>query len=308
MTMHERHSRKDSKKIEYSFDILGTLKSIADATLIQIAYQSALERDIEEISLEINSLGDRDSLNRFTREVTAYFRKHIADLHPDCRQAFKKNPFAGLQCNHEKCLPIQEHAPHSINYLSEPSRAYFMELLEILETTGIPYSINDGLIENPDYASHLVFKLFGKEQGKDRELIAYGARWGNIAKKIGLKKDIPCSSLTLCVPKSAKAEAKVKKIKKPQLYFIQMGHEAKLKSLNLLEILRKAKIPIYHSLTKDKLTAQMLSAENLRVPYILIMGQKESMDNTVLVREMVNRSQDTVRIDHVADHLKKILP
>ena len=85
-----------------------------------------------------------------------------------------------------------------------------------------------------------------------------------------------------------------------------MSSEAKQKSLRLIEILRKAHIPIYHSLMRDKLLAQLNTAENLKVPYVLIMGQKESMENSVIVRNTQNRSQDTIKIECLCDHLKKI--
>lgn len=305
MVAYKRTDKHDPKKEEYGFDILGTNKSVADASIIKISYELAKQYGYEDITLEINSLGDRESLARFARELTHTLKKHLGELHPDCRQAFKKSPFLVLTCTHEKCKTIKEQAPHAINFLSEPSRVYFMELLETLETIQIPYTINDNLVDNPECATHIVFKMHGHEPHKESELIAHGSRWTNIAKRLSLKKDIPCVSGTVSLPK-VKAD-KSKKIKKPQIYFIQMGQEAKLKSLNLIEILRQAKIPMYHSLTKDKLTAQILSAENLKTPYMLIMGQKESLDNTVLVRQVQNRSQDTVRLDRVADHLKKLL-
>jgi histidyl-tRNA synthetase len=123
---------------------------------------------------------------------------------------------------------------------------------------------------------------------------------------MGLKKDIPGISASIWLSKQGAQESKPHKVKKPKFYFIQMGQEAKLKSLNLISVLRQARIPVFHSLTKDKLTLQLASAEHLRVPYVIIMGQKESMDNTVLIREMSNRSQDTIRLVEIAEYLKKL--
>ncbi len=140
---------------------------------------------------------------------------------------------------------------------------------------------------------------------KDRTILARGVRWTNLAKKMGIKKDIPGVSAVISLQKLP--EIKHTKIRKPQFYFVQMGQEAKLKSLIIIETLRQAKIPVYHSLTKDKLTAQLMSAENMKVPYILIMGQKESIENTILIREMNNRSQETVKITLVAEYLKNLL-
>jgi histidyl-tRNA synthetase len=308
MIVHERRidKRKEKNKNEYCLDIVGSQRSIADATIIKACYEIVHEEGYEDMVVELNSVGDKDSFARFSREFTSYFKKHGSELHPDCRALLKKNPYDVTVCAHEKCIPIKDRAPHPINYLSEPSRAHFKEILEILEMSEVPYTINNNLIENPEFALHTVFRILAHDKDK-KELfeVCRGTRWGNLAKKMGLKKDVYGISAVVCLKNSTvKAQ---KKIKKPQFYFIQMGQEAKLHSLDLIERLRRAKVPIYHSLTKDKFAAQFGSAESARVPYILIMGQKESIERTVLVRDMSNRSQDTIRIDRVSEYLKKLI-
>jgi histidyl-tRNA synthetase len=300
-----REVHRHDTSLEYSLDVLGTNRSIADATLIKTIIEIARSQDYQNLTLELNSIGDRESFARYTRELGNYFRKHIAEIHADCRQIIKKNLYEGLNCNHPECKEVIEHAPHPMNYLSEPSRVYFMELLELLETTDIPYTINNSLIVNYECAMHTAFQMYAIEDNKN-EIIANGTRWGMVAKRMGYKKDIPGMSATVLIKRPEKVE-KPARVKKPQLYFIQMGQDAKLKSLRVIEVLRQSRIPVYHSLTKDKLTAQLMSAENLKVPYILIMGQKESLENTIVIREMSNRSQETVRVDHVCEYLKKII-
>ena len=95
-------------------------------------------------------------------------------------------------------------------------------------------------------------------------------------------------------------------LKKPKIFFIQLSFEAKLKSLAIIEILRKAKVPIAQSISKDSLGAQLAIAEKFEVPYVIILGQKEAVDGTVIVRHMQNRSQDIIKIDKLADYLKDL--
>ena len=90
------------------------------------------------------------------------------------------------------------------------------------------------------------------------------------------------------------------------MYFNQLGGEAKLKSLNVIEILRKAHIPIAQSLSKDSLSSQLAIAEKLAIPYTLIFGVKEALDNSVIVRDMSNRSQDTVKLNKLLEYLKEL--
>lgn len=297
--------RERGKKLECSFDILGTMRPIADAIVIKAAYDTVVAEGFENPIVEINSIGDRESFARFNRDLAAYYKKHAGELDQACRQTLKKSPLEVMNCKHSACAVVHEESPHPMNYLSEPSRAHFAELLELLEITGIPYVINNCLVDNASFALHTVFHIYSNDS--KNELLAYGSRWGTIAKKLGFRKDVPSVSATVHIKKPA-GKSKTHKFAKPKLYFIQMGHEAKLKSLKVLDILRRSKIPVYHSLIKDKLGAQLSTAENFGVPYVLIMGQKESVENTILVRELANRSQETIKIIEVTSYLKKILP
>ncbi len=295
-----------STRDNYSLDIIGTNQGIADATLLKVLYETVKSEGYEDISLELNSVGDRESFARYSKDLGNYHRKHASTLHVDCRQIFKKNPYTTLVCQHAECKEAYVKTPYSMNYLSEPSRTYFMELLELLEKTDIPYNLNNALVANPEFAIHTIFRITANIGEKKNEIVAYGSRWGLIAKKSGFKKDIQGVSGTVRIGRLKKTKEQMK-IQKPKCYFIQMGQEAKYKSLSVIETLRQSKISVYHSLTKDKFTAQLMSAENLKVPYIIIMGQKESVENTVLVREMENRCQETIRVEHIASYLRKMM-
>ena len=114
----------------------------------------------------------------------------------------------------------------------------------------------------------------------------------------------------VCSPRVAQFEECKKltpRIMKPaKVYFIQLGFEAKLKSLCVMEILRKSRIPVKQSLSKDSLSVQLSMAEKLEIPYCIIFGQMEAMHNTVIVRDMKTHSQDTVKIEELSDYIKHL--
>jgi len=95
-------------------------------------------------------------------------------------------------------------------------------------------------------------------------------------------------------------------LKKPKVYFIQLGNEAKLKSFGIIEVLRKARVPIAQSLSKDGLAQQLAIAERSGAPYTIIFGQKEAMDDTVIARNMETRSQETVKLADLPDFVKHL--
>lgn len=137
-----------------------------------------------------------------------------------------------------------------------------------------------------------------------------GGRYDYLAKRLGSKKDVPGVGAGIGVDRvlmSPNYKAVAPRIvKKPKIYFIQFGFEAKLRSLEIIEILRNARIPVAHSLNKDSLSAQLGTAEKMQVPYAIIFGQKEALDSTVIVRNMLTRSQETVKIGKLAEFIKSI--
>jgi histidyl-tRNA synthetase len=82
---------------------------------------------------------------------------------------------------------------------------------------------------------------------------------------------------------------------------------AKFQTLGIVERLRRENIPVYHSLTKENITGQMAAAEYLKVSHLLIVGQKEAIEHSVVVRSTDVREQETVRVDELALYLKKIM-
>ncbi len=294
-------------------EILGNSKSIAEATLIQTARVILREEGYENISVDINSIGDKDSIAKFTRDLTAYYRKNINDMHAECRQLLKQDPFALLGCQNEKCMKVNEEAPKSISFLSETSRNHFKETLEYLEALGIPYTINNNLISNRKYCTETIFTINnldyekGKSGSKEHKVLAVGVRYDGLAKKIGLKKEIQGAGISILIKGNNPEHRKeLQKTKRPIASFVQLGFESKLLSLGVLELLRGAKVAVYQSLAKDRLGAQVSMIEKNRIPFTIIMGQKEAMEKSVIVRNTETHAQDTVLLIELVEYMRKL--
>lgn len=291
-------------------EIIGNSRSIAEATLIQTAVMMLREEGYEDVCIEINSIGDKDSIARFTRDLTNYYRKHVNDMHHECRQLLKKDPFDLLSCQNEKCKKINEGAPRSMNFLTEQSRIHFQEVLEYLEALNIPYKINHNLIGNRKYCSETIFlisNLRHEKKSKDHKTLAVGMRYDGLAKKIGMKREVQGVGISLLIKGNhPELRKELKKTKRPFASFVQLGFESKLLSLSVIESLRKVKIPLYLSLAKDRLGAQVSAVEKYHIPYSIIMGKKEAVEKSAIVRALETHAQDTIPLDQLAKYMKKL--
>lgn len=312
-----RGSVKKSGYHRYAdLEILGSSGSIAEATLIQTGRAMLAEEGFANTSVEINSIGDKDSINRFVRELTSYYRKHINDMSPVVRQMLKRDPFELLACREPECVTLNEKAPRSLDFLSEVSRRHLEEVLEYLEALNIPYSVNNSLIGNRKYCTETIFSIVNadvqpgtKDKGGSREqrLLAVGVRYNGLSKRLGMKRDIQGVGLSLLVKENdAATREPLAKTKRPIASFVQLGLESKLISLYVIELLRLSKIPLYLSLAKDRLGAQISGVERHHTPFVIVIGKKEAVEKTAIVRRTDTHAQDIISLVELPKHMKKL--
>ncbi len=308
---------------QFGLEIIGTEKSIADAMIMQILLLTLEESGIKNLRLVINSIGDKECRPGYRRELVSYYRKRQEELCKDCKNRFKVNPLRLLDCKDPKCQPLKLGAPQSVSFLCDPCKKHFKEVLEYLESLGVEYVIDSTLVRGLDYYTRTVFEIQEWEAPTAAPVsggvppepapplaLASGGRYDYLAKSLGSKKDVPGVGAAIgadrVVAREDRIEMMPRLVKKPKIYFIQLGFDAKLKSMSVIEILRKVRIPVAQSLSKDSLGSQLGTAEKLKIPFAIILGQREVLDNTVIVRNMENRSQDVVKIDKLSEYLKKV--
>ncbi len=303
---------------QFNLEMLGTDKAIADAMIIKTSVAILEEVGIENVVVQVNSIGDSDSRKRFVKEIATYYKKNSKKLCDTCKIRLATSPLRLLDCKEENCVTLKADAPKAMNSLNPESKRHFKEVLEYLESTGVNYELNHHLVRGLDYYSHTVFEFehcfeeitAGGEKIERTLSIGGGGRYDYLGKLMGSKKDIPAVGVALGIdrillmPGTEHVESKLNK--KPKIFFVQIGLEAKLKSLAIVEMLRKAHVGMAQSLSKDSLGVQLGMAERLDVPYVLIFGQKEAQEGVVIVRNMATHSQETVAMDHIVEYIKKL--
>lgn len=299
---------------QFDIDAFGSEKSIVDALVIRTICTILEEAGAKELAVDINSIGDKECRGKYVRELTNYYKKHLKELPAIDKERLANNPLRILDSKDPKTIEINENAPDAVSYLCPACKKHFKEVLEYLEEMGIPYFINKNLVRGLSYYTRTVFEVIQMTEdgeGNQKPLtIAGGGRYDYLGKMLGAKKDVPAVGVSVGVDRVITmpwyANLKPRIMKNPEAYFIQFGLDAKLKSLNIMEILRKSKFPVIQSISKDKLGAQLGHAEKLGVKYVMIFGQREALDNTVIIRNMETRSQDTVKIVDLKEYIKKI--
>jgi histidyl-tRNA synthetase len=298
------------KYSEYTYELVGFQNGTAEALLIRTALSALNEEGYHSLVIDLNSMGDKESIASYERELSNYARKIADELDQDLKKRIKKNVFELLKVVKEaeaigkEKTPALEKVPTPLSSLSASSRAHFKEVLEHIEALETEFRLMPTLVGNRYFCSETLFAI---RDSSTNTLLALGCRYTRLSKKAGLKKEVHLASVTVYVPEKKAEKPRIyKDLPKPKFYLVQLGRDARMKAVSLVELLRKNKIPVHHALGREKITAQLQHAESTRVPYLLILGQKEALENSVTIRNVETRAQNTIYMRDLPEYLKSL--
>ncbi|MDD5146581.1 MAG: histidine--tRNA ligase [Candidatus Pacebacteria bacterium] len=311
-----RHERPQAGRFrqfyQFGFESLGVSDPIIDAEIIQIFYNILKDLGFKNLLVEINSIGDSQCRGYFRKSLMSYLRSRQSGLCSDCKRRIKKNPLRILDCKEEKCQRIKKGAPQIVDHLCKECHDHFKNLLEYLDEKGLPYSLNPYLVRGLDYYTKTVFEIYeDSEEGKQIGALAGGGRYDDLVRMLGGKPTPACGAasgvervVNLLKARSKKAGLKAKE-RTSEVFLAQVGEIAKKKSLKLFEEFREAGIKVGEALHRDSLSAQLKAADKMDVKYVLILGQKEAIDDQIIIREMKSGNQYVTELSKAVQEIKK---
>ncbi len=296
--------------ITFELHIVGPGSAVAEALLVIVANAIAEEGGIKERVLSVNNIGSPDSSNRYVRDVGLYLRKHIESISTTLRPRAASDPLGTLVQLIERGHPAISRAPQAMEYLTEEERRRFWEFLEYLEVFGLPYELNAHILGSRDCWSHSLFEISTPDTESGTHMpIAFGGRYDPLASRFAQS---PASAAVVSITCEVRGKTRPKREARagsgeaqPAIYFAHLGDEARRRAISVLESLRRAMIPVHQGLWYERMAEQMNAARELAVPYIIIMGHKEAMEGTILVREVATNSQDAIPLPELSNYLRR---
>jgi len=298
---------------EFGLQVIGSGDSVGEVVLLKTVSAILTEWGATISRVRVNATGDKDSQQRFLRELNTYVRKQIDNLPLACHAGALGNSYAAYACMHAECRSLLAQGPRSMNFLSEKSRSHFRSVLEHLENLGLPYEIDDLLLGDAR-DPHFSFAIDLVEE--DATILAsVGGRFDDYLRRGNGRKEGVGVAASIYFRKIGAAKSSFNgttngsaqgKSSVPRIYFVQLGTRAKLQGLYVVDMLREARIPVSQSFDSTHLSPQLLAAKELGVSHMLIMGQREALDGTVIVRSTQNSSQTIVTLTELPHFLKTL--
>ncbi|MBU0647706.1 histidine--tRNA ligase [Patescibacteria group bacterium] len=287
---------------------IGTPSSTADAELISLIWQLFNKLDLTNIELHINTIGNLENRKNLMKLLINYFLPFKNQLCADCRQRLKKNPLRILDCKQKTCQKIIEDSPQLIDHVDKESKKHFSELLDYLDELEIPYTLDPKLVRGLDYYTKTVFEFISIDDGYT---LGGGGRYDELIGMLGGEKTPAVGAgigieriILKLISQGYKPEIRHTA---PQIFLIQLGATAKKKCFKLLHELRSKGLRVSCSLNKKSISSQLKLANRQKSDLALIIGQKEAIDNTVILRDMRSGVQDIIDWDNTISEISKRL-
>ncbi|NTU69269.1 histidine--tRNA ligase [bacterium] len=310
-----RHDKPQKGRLRQFFHIgaeaIGDDDPMLDAEIISISYRLLKKLGVNDFSIQINSIGTPKTRENFVKKLREYYSSYLDDLCPECKVRIKSNPLRLLDCKEQTCQKYKEGSPQIIDFLESKDKLHFMEVLEYLDELEIPYELNTHLVRGLDYYTRTVFEVWPQaDEIKDpsRFAVGGGGRYDGLAEIIG-GKPTPGIGFAFGVERIIEVLKMTNKQiihhNSPDVFVVQLGGLAKKKSLKISENLRSEGFKVVSAPNKDSIKSQLKLADKLKAPIAVIIGQKEVLDGTVILRDMNGGMQETVNINIIEDEIKK---
>lgn len=284
---------------QFGLEEYGTQSPAADAELI-CAAQSVLDRlGLDQIHLELNSIGCPECRAKYNQALREYFGQFKDRLCDTCLSRLEKNPMRLLDCKSPQDQELAKDAPKITDYLCEECENHFSEVKRYLDSAGVEYTVNPKIVRGLDYYTKTVFEFVTDCIGA-QGTVCGGGRYDGLIEELG-GKHMPSLGFAMGLERLLMVmDAQgitIPDDDKCALYIATMGDDAKVKAFELLRRVRECGLIAETDVVGRGLRAQMKYADKIGAKYSLVLGDNELNENKAKVKNMETGEQTELALD-----------
>ena len=273
-----------------------------DAEVIALGDRLWRNLGLGELRLEINSLGTGEERASYRNELHSFLSERKDQLDEDSLRRLDRNPMRILDSKNPAVREALQGAPVLRDHLGEDSTRYFDELLNLLDTLGVDYTVNPRLVRGLDYYSHAVFEWISEDLGAQGTICAGGRYDGLIEIQGG--KPWPAVGFAMGLERIIELLRQDREFERvvPHAYLVMAGEASLAPGLALAEKLRQ-EVPglrLVSNIGGGSFKSQFKRADKSGARLALVLGEDEVNADTITVKylrddtEQVTISQDSL--------------
>lgn len=292
---------------QMNYEVVGDASPGSDVAVILLTWNIFKRLGLADgIILDINSIGDAKCRPKMRKVLLDYLSQNltkIADIDVD---RVRMNPFRVLDSKEPKTMAIVRKGPQLVDFLCDDCKKHFSQVLEMLDELAIPYNLDPYLVRGLDYYTRTTFEIRRADDETRQNSLGGGGRYDGLVELLGGRPTpaVGCASgMDRIVEYMKEMQVKVPDQKLADAFVVAIGEHALKVALPLVGKLKANDIRTGMALTKNGIKEQLNMANRLGVRFVVILGEREVRDNSVIVKDMNEGSQETVSLSE----LEKIL-
>ncbi|MFS8879848.1 histidine--tRNA ligase [Synechococcus sp. H55.11] len=276
-------------------ELLGSRDPRADAEVIALAWDLLRAVGAENLTLQLNSLGDLQDRRAYRQALVDYLTPLKEELDPDSQERLGRNPLRILDSKDPRTRAIAERAPKLPDYLSTDSRAFFEQVQAHLQALDIPFELDPYLVRGLDYYTHTAFEIISPELGS-QSTVCGGGRYDGLVEELGgpptpaVGWAIGLERLVLLLQKK-QPEGVVRPL---DIYVISRGAKAEAQSLQIAQALRQAGFCTELDLSGSAFSKQFKRASRGGATWAVVLGDAEAGAGEVQLKHLPTGQQQTL--------------
>ncbi len=291
---------------QFGVELFGAAKPTADVEVISLLNMLFEKLGVTGLQLNINSIGCPKCREEYNKKLKSFLEKSFDNLCETCKTRFERNPLRIIDCKNEKCKGITKDAPALLDNICEECNTHFEGLKEGLNSVGINYNIDKGIVRGLDYYTKTVFEFISNNIGA-QGTVCGGGRYDGLIEACG-GKPTPGIGFGLGIERLL-LEMESRNIEIPQpnnieIFVGTIGDNAKKYAQNIIYKLRKEQISCEMDLIGRSVKAQMKYADKIESNYSIILGDNEIDTNKGVLKNMKTGEQKEISLDTLLDRLK----
>lgn len=292
---------------QFGVEFFGSATPDADAEVIMLANDFLKDIGIDQVELKINSIGCKHCRPKYNEALREYYRPHLDEVCPTCRDRFEKNPLRLLDCKEEKCHEIAKNAPVIIDYLCEECETHFKGVKELLDACEVSYQIDPNIVRGLDYYSKTVFEFVSTAIGS-QGTVCGGGRYDTLIENLG-------GSATPAVGFGAGLERLILLMQNTgvsfgeeqtiDVYLAGMDDASRKKAFTIARELRQNGIIADTDHMNRSIKAQFKYAGKIGAKFVATIGSSELEGGFMNVKNMATSEQVSVPFAEAVTYFKK---
>lgn len=290
---------------QFGVECMGAAAPSADAEVISLARQILCNLGIDDISLEINSIGCPECRKKYHVALKEYFTAKTDELCDTCKDRLERNPMRILDCKSPICSGIAADAPVVIDYLCDDCAEHFEGVKAHLSAAGIEYKINPHIVRGLDYYTRTVFEFVSGDIGA-QSTVCGGGRYDGLISQMG-GPSVPSLGFAMGIERLMLAinnkGVELPDAHTPDIYIAAMGENAALKATELCAVLRNDGLKAQTDICARGLKAQMKYANKIGAKFSMVLGDDEISSGKAKLKDMEKGNEREIALDEISEEL-----